>query len=63
MVKLAGVILALLIEVFVGIIFTQLWKATSKKMTIQLGSYGFVAAKKLYCLVEPTHLGVLAPIS
>ncbi len=52
-VELASIIFALSMELLVGVIFQPLLKA----------SYGFVAARKLYCLAWPTHLGLLAPIS
>ncbi len=62
-VELAGVILALSIEVLVGVILAQLLKATSGEKMAWLGSHGFVVAKKLYCLIGSTHLGMSTPTS
>ncbi len=61
-VKLAGVILALSIEVLVGVILTKPLKTTSKEKTAQLGSHGFEVARKLHCFAGLTHLGVLGSI-
>ena len=58
-VELASVIFTLLMEVLIGIILTQLLKATSREKTAWLGFYRFVAARKLYYLVEPMYLRVL----
>ncbi len=60
-VELAGVIVALSIEVLVGIILAQLLKATSGEKTTRLSSHGFVTARKLYHLVGPTHSRVSTP--
>lgn len=38
----------------------QLFKNTSGKKTIWPGSNTFVAIRKLYCLIEHMHSGVLA---
>ncbi len=62
-VKLAGVILALSMEILVGVIFAQPLKATSGEKMARPGSYGFVTVKKLHYLAGPTHLRVLAPTS
>ncbi len=47
-------------EVLVGIILAKPLKTTSGEKTVWSGSHRFVAARKLHCLVEPMHLGVLA---
>ncbi len=60
MVKLAGVILALSIEVLVGVIFAQLLKATSREKMAWLGFYRFIAATNLHCLARSIYLRVLA---
>ena len=62
MVKLAGIILALLIEILVSAILIQLLKATSGKKTAWPGFHRFVAAGKLHYLVKLTYLGMLALI-
>ncbi len=59
-VELARIILALSIEVLIGVIFAQLMKATSGEKTAWPGFHGFVVARKLYRLIEPMYLGVLA---
>ncbi len=61
-VELADAILALSLEVLVGIILVQPLKATSGETTTWLGSHGVVAVRKLHCLARPTHLGVSAPV-
>ncbi len=61
-VELAGIILALSIEVLKGIILAQLLKATSREKTARPGSHGFMTAKKLHCLVRLTHLRVSSSI-
>ncbi len=59
-VELASVILALLMEVLVGVILAQPLKAISREKTAQLGSYGVMTTRKLYYLAKPTHSGVSA---
>ncbi len=59
-VELIGDILALSIEVLVGVILAQPLKATSREKTTRPGSHGVVASRKLYRLAGPAHLGVLA---
>ncbi len=60
-VELVGSILALSMEVLVGVILAQPLKATSREKTARPGSHGVVASRKLYRLVKPAHLGVSAP--
>ncbi len=62
-VKLAGVILALLIEVLIDVILAQPLKATSGEKIARPGSHGVMAIKKLHRLVRPMHSEVLAPIA
>ncbi len=61
MVELSGVILALSIEVLVGVILAQLLKATSGEKTALPGTHRFVPAKKFHCLAGPIHSRVSAP--
>ncbi len=49
-------------EVLVGVILAQLLKATSGEKMARPGSHGFVASRKLYRFVGPTHSEVLAPV-
>ncbi len=60
MVKLAGVILALSIEVLVGFIPAQPLKATNGEKTAWPSSYGIMTTRKLHCLVGLTYSGVSA---
>ena len=60
LVKLANVNFTLSMEVLIGVIFTQLLKVITRKITILLGSHGFVVAKKLYYFVKFMYLGVSA---
>lgn len=62
-VELIGVIFTLSIKVLIGISLAQLLKVTSREMTAWLSFYGFIAAGKLHCLIEPMYSGVLALIS
>ncbi len=62
-VELAGVILALSMEVLVGVILTQSLKATSKEKMARSGSHRLIVARKLRYLARPTHLGMSAPTS
>ncbi len=54
-VELVGGILALSMEVLVGVILAQPLKATSREKTARSDCYGFVASRKLHCLVGPAH--------
>ncbi len=61
-IELAGIILALSMEVLEDVILAQPLKATSQEKMAWPSSHGFVAAKKLHRLAWPTHSGVLAPV-
>ncbi len=61
MIELAGVIIALSMEVLVGVILTQLLKATSKKKIARPDSHEVVAIRNLYCLIGPMYSRVSAP--
>ncbi len=58
--ELVGITLTLSIEVLEDVIFAQPLKATSGEKMARPYSHGFVVAKKLHCLAEPTHSGVSA---
>lgn len=60
-VELAGIILALSIQVLVDIILAQPLKIANKGKTAWPSFHKFVAAKKLYYLAKPMHLEVLTP--
>lgn len=60
MIKLIGVILALLMEVLIDIILTQLLKATSGEDMARPGSYKVMATRKLYCFARLIYLEVSA---
>ncbi len=60
-VELVGGILALSMEVPVGIILAQLLKATSGEKTAWPCSHGVVASRKLHHLAGPAHFRVSAP--
>ncbi len=60
MVELVGGTLTLSIEVLVGVILTQLLKATSGEKMAWPGSHKVIASKKLHHLAESIHLGVSA---
>ncbi len=59
-VELAGIILALSMEVLVDVILVQLLKYTSGEKTARPGSHEVMTTRKLHRLVGPTHSGVSA---
>ncbi len=61
-IKLAGIILALSIEVLVDVILAQLLKAISGTKTAWLGSHGIMTTRKLHCLVGLTYSRGSTPV-